>query len=75
MPNITVYVPRLVQEVYSKDPSKKGLVVKLLMDHYGIVIKPPEIIVKTTTTKPNPNSLHSRLRNDNSGVPVDRTRH
>ena len=70
MATIHVYVREEVKSIYQRDPSKKGLVNKLICEHYGIAFGGPKIIVKNTNSKQPEGLLYNLPRNGNSGVPV-----
>ena len=47
MPNVTIYLPSEVFEQWKKDKKRKGVIAKLIAEHYGFVVNVSRVVVNT----------------------------
>lgn len=51
MPTISVYLPDEVFEEWKKDKKRKGVIAKLIAEHYGFIINSTYVVRKATELK------------------------
>ena len=51
MPNVTIYLPSEVFEQWKKDKKHKGVIAKLIAEHYGFVVNVSRVVVNTPAAK------------------------